>query len=99
MAENSKQDILVMAIFMVSREDVLACAGELGMSPEEVTDDVIELVKERVSQGLGNWREVAKGMVKEAIQKEALKCPLGMVCSPSCAWRGVGQCVLPGGVE
>jgi len=99
MAENDKQDILIMAIFIVTREDVLACASDLGMSPEQVTDDMIELVKERLSQGLGNWREVAEGMVKEVIEKEALKCPLGLVCSPSCAWWEVGQCITLRGVK
>ena len=92
MAEKGKQDILVMAMFIVTRGDVLTCAEELGMSKEQVTDDVIELVKEKVSQGLGSWREVIKGMVKEAI-----KCPLGLVCSPSCAFREVGGCLLPEG--
>lgn len=89
MVENSKQDILVMALFMVTRKDVLVCADELGMTEEQVTDDVIELVKEKVSQGLGEWREVIKDTVKEIIEKEAAECPLGLVCSPSCAWREV----------
>lgn len=105
MAENGKQDILVMAIFMVTRDDVLACAGDLGMPEEQVTDDLIEMVRERVSQGLGNWRQAAEGMVKEAIllreamKQGAIECPLGMVCSPSCAWWEVGQCLSPRGVE
>ena len=89
MVEKNKQDILVMAMFMVTRGDILTCAEELGISKEQVSDDVIELVKEKVSQGLGSWREVIKGMVKEAI-----RCPLGLACSPSCAWREVGGCIL-----
>ncbi len=93
MAENSREDILVMAIFMVTKDDVRACANELGMPEEQVTDDVIELVKEAVSQGLGDFRGVIKDIVKEAIKKEATECPLGIVCSPSCAWREVGECV------
>ena len=87
MAENSKQDILVMALFMVTRKDVLVCADELGMSEEQVTDDIIELVKYKFSQGLLDWPEVIKGNAKETFE-----CPLGMVCSPSCAWREVGEC-------
>ena len=90
MTENSEQNILVMALFMVTRDDVHACADELGIPEEQVTDDVIELVKEKVSQGFRGWREVVKGMVKEAI-----KCPLGIVCSPSCVWREVGECISP----
>ena len=94
MPESSKEDIIVMAIFMVTRDDVLTCAKELGIPEEQVTDDVIELVKEKVSQGLRGWREVIKSMVKETI-----KCPLGIVCSASCAWREVGECILPRGVK
>ena len=51
MAESGTEDIILMAILMVTKDDVLACANELGMSKEQVTDDVIELVKEKVSQG------------------------------------------------
>ena len=94
MAESSKENILVMALFMVTRNDVLACADEMGMSEVQVTDDLIELVKEKVSQGLGDWREVVKDIIKEAI-----RCPLGLVCSPSCVWKEVGGCMLPRGVE
>ena len=99
MAESSKEDIIIMAIFMVTKNDILACANELGMPEEWVSDDLIELVKEKVSQGLLDWREVVKGMVRETIEKEAIKCPLGLVCSPSCAWREVGECILPRGVK
>ena len=80
MAANSKEDIILIALFMVTKDDVLACANELGMSKEQVTDDVIALVKEKVSQDLDGWQEVIRGMVKEAI-----RCPLGLTCSPSCA--------------
>ena len=89
MAESSKEDIIIMAIFMVTKNDILACANELGMPEEWVSDDLIELVKEKVSQDMRDWREVIKSIVKEAIE-----CPLSLVCSPSCAWREVGRCVV-----
>ena len=89
MAESGKEDIILMAIFAVTKSDILACANELGIPEEQVTDEVIELVKEKVSQGLGDWREVVRSMVKEAI-----KCPLGLVCSPSCAFGQIGECAL-----
>ncbi len=94
MAENSKKDILLMAVLTVTRDDILAGANELGIAEEQVTDDVIELVKRRVSQDLSHWREVVKSLVKDAI-----KCPLGLACSSSCAWQEVGKCVLPTGVK
>ena len=104
MAESGKEDIILMAIFAVTKGDILACANELGISEEQVTDEVIELVKEKVSQGLGDWREVIKGIAKETIKEEtikeeAIKCPLGLVCSPSCTWREVGKCISPRGVR
>ena len=92
MLENPNEGIILIAIFMVTKEDVLDCANELGMSEEQVTDDVIELVREKVKQGLRDQREVVKSIVKEAI-----KCPLGLVCSPSCTWREVGNCIFPRG--
>ena len=95
MAESGREDIILMALFMVTKDDALTCANELGIPEEQVTDDVIELVKEKVSQCLGDWREVIKGIVKETVKKEAVNCPLGMVCSPSCAWREVGECISP----
>ncbi len=90
MLESGKEEIILMAIFMVTKNEVLACANELGMPEGRVTDDVIELVREKVGQELRHWREAVKGMIKEAI-----KCPLGMTCSPSCAWREIGECVPP----
>ncbi|MFC2022110.1 hypothetical protein ACFLTR_02700 [Chloroflexota bacterium] len=94
MPENSREDILVMTMFIVTKDDVRACADELGMSKEQITDEVIELVKEKVSQGLGEWQESIKGMVKEAI-----RCPLGLACAPSCAWQEVCGCKSPREVE
>ncbi len=92
MERNEKQDMLLMAILVLNRKDVLDGAGELGISEEQVTDDFVELVKERVAEELGDWRGMIRGMVKEAIQMEAAKCPLGMECSASCAWGEVGGC-------
>jgi hypothetical protein len=89
-AEINEENIILMALLALTRDDVLACASELGMSEEQVTEDVIELVKKKVSHDLTKWREAVKGMVKEAI-----KCPLGLVCSPSCPWREAGECTFP----
>ena len=99
MTESGKENVILMALFMVTKDDVLACANELGIPEEQVTDDLIELVKERVSQSLGDLREVIRGMVKQAVKKEAIECPLGLVCSPSCAWREVGECLSPNSIQ
>ncbi|MEE8413679.1 MAG: hypothetical protein V3R96_03920 [Dehalococcoidales bacterium] len=94
MAEENEQDILVMAIFMVTRNDVLICADELGVSREQITDDVVEGVKEEVSRRIGKWGEAVSKMVKETLGEKVRRCLLGMACSPSCAFRQAGGCEL-----
>ena len=90
MPANQDEDIILIAIFMVTKDDILNCADELGMSQEQITDDVIDLVRQRIREGLRNRREVVRNIVKEAI-----RCPLGLVCSSSCAWREIGGCTFP----
>jgi len=99
MAKSNRQDILVMALFVVTKDSVLACANELGIPEEQITDEVMARVREKISQVLGDWRDVVRSMVKETIEKETIEkgsssCPLGMVCSSSCAFRQVGECAL-----
>ena len=100
MRESDKDDILVMAVFLVTRDDVRDCAQESGISEEQISDRVIELVKEKVSQSVGELREVVKTMVKEAVNEDTInRCPLGLVCSASCVWQEVGGCTIPRGVK
>ncbi len=77
MSQNYSEDI----IFILSRDDLLACAKELGIPKEQVTNDVIELSKKKVGLEFSNWPEILKSALMEAI-----KCPLGLVCYPSCYW-------------
>ncbi|GAG90966.1 unnamed protein product, partial [marine sediment metagenome] len=37
MTESGKENIIVMAIFMVTKDDVLTCSNELGIPKEEIT--------------------------------------------------------------
>ena len=94
MTEKSKQDVLVMALFVVTRDSVMAFAEEAGIPEEQVTDEVFELVRQNVSQVLGDWQDAVRDMIKETIEKETAKCPLGMTCSPSCAFKKVGECAI-----
>ena len=89
MAGSSKEDILLMAVFTVTKDDALSCADELGIPRERVTDNIIEVLKEKVNQGLEDLRGEVKDMLKEAI-----KCPLELDCFPSCAWWKSGRCVF-----
>ena len=75
MKENLGKDV----IFMLTKDEILACAGEVGISREQVTDDVIELVKSGLNLEFRHWSEIVSSLLKKAI-----KCPLGLVCYPSC---------------
>ncbi len=77
-------------IFILTKDDVLACASGLRISSEQITDDVIESVKKRVSLEFRRWTEVVKATLREAIE-----CPLGLDCYPSCAWWKDGKCTFP----
>ena len=78
-------------ILILTKGDVLACADEVGISAEQVTDDVIELVKQKVSLEFRNWPQVIRSALRDAI-----KCPLGLICYPSCAWWQDDKCIFPG---
>ncbi len=75
---------------MLTKYDILVCANELGIPEEQVTDDVIELVQNRISISFGNWPELVKNALTEAV-----KCPLGLVCYPSCYWWNDSKCTFP----
>ena len=50
-------------IFVLTREDVIECAREMGIPEEAITDDVLRMVRKGVDNGLECWSMV----VKEAI--------------------------------
>lgn len=99
MEDKENPNVLVMAIFMVTRNDVLSCADELGVSHEKLTDDVIDKVQEVVSEGMGGWHNAIRDIIKEAIKEKGMECPLGMTCSPTCAFGQAGHCAVPEEVE
>lgn len=76
--------------FMLTKDEVLACAKELGIPVEQITDEVIELVKNRLHQEFRHWPEIIKDVLTQAT-----KCPLGLVCFPSCSWWKEGKCIFP----
>jgi hypothetical protein len=54
-------------IFILTREDVVACAEQMGIPKETMTDDVIHQVKKGVEFGLECWTDVVKTAIKEAL--------------------------------
>ena len=67
-------------IYRLTKDEILAGANQLGISEEKITDNVVVLVKIRVSLGLRNWPEVAKSTFRESTRD-----PLRLVF-PSCIW-------------
>jgi len=55
-------------IFILTREDVIACAREMGIPKEAITDDVFHRVKKGVEFGLECWTEVVKTALDEALK-------------------------------
>ncbi len=55
-------------IFILSKEDVLACAREMGIPEEMITDEVIGQVKKGVMWGLETWPEVMKEAINMALK-------------------------------
>jgi len=54
-------------IFVLAREDVVACAREMGIAEEAITDDVLYQVKKGVEFGLECWTEVVKTAIRESL--------------------------------
>ncbi len=87
MAVNGNEDDLFTIMFIVTKKDVLTWTNEMGMPLDQVTDDVVISLKQKIQQEAGGWQELFESLVKKAIG-----CPLNMVCSPSCPWREIGEC-------
>ena len=55
-------------IFVLTREDVIGCAREMGIPEEAVTDDILDQVKKGVEWGLECWCEVVKTALDFALK-------------------------------
>jgi hypothetical protein len=55
-------------IFVLTREDVIGCAREMGIPEGSITDDVLQQVKKGVEFGLECWDEVMKEAINMALK-------------------------------
>jgi hypothetical protein len=55
-------------IFVLTREDVIGCAREMGIPEEMITDDVLHQVRKGVEWGLECWSEVMKEAINMALK-------------------------------
>jgi len=55
-------------IFVLTKEDVIECAQEMGISEETITDDVLYQVRKGVEFGLECWSEVMKEAINIALK-------------------------------
>ncbi|WP_324664224.1 hypothetical protein VLL09_04750 [Dehalococcoides mccartyi] len=65
MGQDSKSPEIV---FVLTREDVIECAQEMGIPAEAITDDVFYQVKKGVEWGLECWAEVMKEAINIALK-------------------------------
>lgn len=55
-------------IFVLTKEDVIGCAREMGIPEDAITDDVLAQVKNDVEWGLECWSEVMKEAINIALK-------------------------------
>ena len=55
-------------IFVLTREDVIECAREMGIADEAITDDVLYQVRKGVEWGLECWSDVVKEAINMALK-------------------------------
>jgi hypothetical protein len=55
-------------VFVLTREDVIECAREMGIPEEAITDDVLRMVRKGVDSGLECWSMVMKEAINFALK-------------------------------
>ena len=55
-------------IFVLTKEDIVECARQMGIPVEAITDDVLHQVKKGVEFGLECWCEVVKEAINSALK-------------------------------
>ena len=55
-------------IFVLTKEEVIGCAEQMGIPKEAITDDVLYQVKKEVEWGLECWSDVMKEAIRQALK-------------------------------
>ena len=55
-------------VFLLTRDDVIGCARDMGIPDQAITDEVIEQVKKGVEWGFESWHEVVKEAINLALK-------------------------------
>ena len=55
-------------IFILTREDVVNCAKEMGFPEDSITDEVLDQVKKGVEWGFESWPDVVKAAISWALK-------------------------------
>ena len=55
-------------VFTLTKDDVIACANEMGIPQEAITDEVLEQVKKGMEWGLDCWPDVVKEAINLALK-------------------------------
>jgi hypothetical protein len=55
-------------VFILTREDVVECAQEMGIPAEAITEDVLARVKDSMDWGLECWSMVMKEAINIALK-------------------------------
>ena len=55
-------------VYLLTRDDVVACAKEMGLPEEIITDDIIYKVKKGLEGAWEGWSEVIKDAINFALK-------------------------------
>jgi len=55
-------------VYLLTREDVVGCAREMGMPEEVITDDILYKVKKGIEGAWEGWTEVIQGAISQALK-------------------------------
>ncbi len=58
-------------VFVLTREDIVECALEMGIPEEKITDDALARIKKGVEWGLECWSEVVKSAIDDILSSPA----------------------------